>query len=98
MTSTAAPVQTTERSDILEILATRRHFLIGTVSGLTDEQATLTPTASELCLGGLIKHVSRTESAWATFAQGDSSALGGPKQWSDWTATDWAARAAEFRM
>ena len=98
MTTTAAPALSTERSDLLEILTTRRYFLTAAVHGLTDEQAALTPTASELCLGGLIKHVSRTEAAWAKFAQGDSSELAGPKPISDWTETDWAARAAEFRM
>ena len=98
MTSTDTSTLSIERSDLLEILTTRRHFLTATVRDLTDEQAVLTPTVSELCLGGLIKHVSRTEAAWALFAQGDSSALGGPKQWGDWTEADWAARAAEFRM
>lgn len=98
MTTATARTLSTERTDLLEILATRRYFLTSTVRDLTDEQAALTPTASELSLAGLIKHVSRTEAAWAKFAQGDSSDLGGPKQWSDWTETDWAARAAEFRM
>ena len=49
-----------ERADILEtLLATHRDFLRHTVHGLTDEQARLRPTASELTLGGLIKHVAR---------------------------------------
>ncbi len=98
MTTTTAVTLSVERADLLEILTTRRHFLVTTVADLTDEQAALTPTASELCLAGLIKHVSRTEAAWAKFAQGDSSDLGGPKEWSEWTETDWAERAAEFRM
>jgi hypothetical protein len=54
-------VHTGERSDILETLAKHRGFLRQTVWGLTDEQARLRPTASELCLGGLIKHVAQVE-------------------------------------
>ncbi|WP_410869989.1 DinB family protein [Nocardia sp. A7] len=57
----------TERTDILEMLAKHRHFLRFTVRDLTDEQAGLRTTASELCLGGLIKHVAAVESNWAGF-------------------------------
>jgi uncharacterized damage-inducible protein DinB len=57
----------TERTDILEMLAKHRHFLRFTVRDLTDEQAGLRTTASELCLGGLIKHVSAVEANWAGF-------------------------------
>ena len=65
---------TGERADILETLRTHRYFLRHTVEGLTDEQARLTPTASELSLGGLIKHVASTEKGWADFIeQGPSS-------------------------
>ena len=98
MTSTTAPTISVERADLLEILSTRRIFLIRAVEGLSDEQAAATPTVSELCLGGLIKHVCRVEAGWAKFAQGDPSGVGGPKDWSDWGESDWAARAAEFRM
>lgn len=57
----------TERTDILEMLAKHRHFLRYTVRDLTDEQAGLRTTASELCLGGLIKHVAAVEANWAGF-------------------------------
>ena len=43
--------------------------------GLTDEQARLTPTASELTLGGLIKHVASTESGWADFIEKGPAAM-----------------------
>jgi hypothetical protein len=66
---------TGERADILETLRTHRFFLRHTVEGLTDEQARLTPTASELSLGGLIKHVSSTESSWADFIEQGPSAM-----------------------
>jgi len=56
-----------ERADLLETLATQRFFLRRTVQGLTDEQARLRPTASQLCLGGLIKHVTHGEQQWTNF-------------------------------
>jgi hypothetical protein len=96
--TTTTTTMTIERTDLLELLATRRHFLTFTARDLTDEQAASTPTASALSVGGLIKHVSRTEESWARFMQGDASALGGGKAWDDWDESDWAARVAEFRM
>ena len=42
---------------------------------LTDEQAALAPTASVLCLGGLIKHVAETEEMWMNFAVGGAEAM-----------------------
>ena len=46
-----------ERADLLEALRTQRYLFLHTVDGLTDEQAAERPTVSELCLGGLVKHV-----------------------------------------
>ena len=57
----------TERDDILEALTAHRGFLIHTVAGLTDEQARQRATASELTLGGLIKHVAQIEQGWVNF-------------------------------
>jgi uncharacterized damage-inducible protein DinB len=76
---------TSERADILESLATHRNFLRFTVRGLTDEQATQRPTASELTLAGLIKHVAGTEAAWARFIEGGPQAMS-----SDWSPESWA--------
>lgn len=56
-----------EMADLLETLAEHRKLFLHTVNGLTDEQAAATPTASELCLGGLVKHVARMESRWHGF-------------------------------
>jgi Protein of unknown function (DUF664) len=64
-----------ERADILETLRTHRYFLRHTVEGLSDEQARLSPTASELTLGGLIKHVSSIEAGWADFAERGTEAM-----------------------
>jgi Protein of unknown function (DUF664) len=56
-----------ERADLLDTLTKARYFLRHTVQGLTDEQAAARPTVSELCPGGLIKHVTMTENQWAEF-------------------------------
>src|SRR4029077_2058014 len=81
-----------ERADLLETLAKHRGFLRQTVDGLTDEQARLRPTASELCLGGLVKHVSRVEESWARFIVEGAAAQGPPDE------AAYAAHAASFRM
>ncbi|MEU6101076.1 DinB family protein [Streptomyces flaveolus] len=92
---TEAPALTGERADLLETLAKHRHFLRYTTRDLTDEQAGLRTTAGELCLGGLIKHVTSVERKWGDFI------LDGPSAMGDFTAmteADWAQRADEFRM
>jgi uncharacterized damage-inducible protein DinB len=77
-----------ERADLLESLQRHRGFLRYTVQGLTDEQARATPTASQLSLGGLIKHVANTEHGWLMFAIGGAEAQQAEP-------VDWAAG---FRM
>jgi uncharacterized damage-inducible protein DinB len=64
-----------ERADLLESLDRHRGFLQYTVQGLTEEQAAKSPTASQLCLGGLIKHVAQTERGWMRFAVGGAEAM-----------------------
>lgn len=64
-----------EHADLLQTLAIHRGFLRCTVNGLTDAQAALTPTASALSLGGLIKHVSLTEQAWTAFIVGGADGM-----------------------
>ena len=81
-----------ERADLLDTLARHRSFLRFTVRDLSDEQAARSPTVSALCLGGLIKHVSRVERRWADFIEEGPGAIG---------QTDPAAmeaHAASFRM
>ncbi|MFJ9019638.1 DinB family protein [Streptomyces sp. NPDC102259] len=93
--TTAAPAVGGERADLLESLAKQRHFLRFTTRDLTDEQAGLRTTASALCLGGLIKHVTSVERGWAAFI------LEGPSSMPDFTRmteADFAKRADEFRM
>jgi uncharacterized damage-inducible protein DinB len=78
---------TDERADLLETLDRHRYFLRYTVRDLADEQAAERTTVSELCLGGLIKHVANTERQWIDFILDGPSALApsdeqGPTDWS----------------
>jgi uncharacterized damage-inducible protein DinB len=75
--SSRETTMTGERADLAQALAKHRHFLRYTVRGLTDEQAAQRTTASELSLGGLIKHVAATERQWARFIVEGPSAMGG---------------------
>jgi hypothetical protein len=84
-----------ERADLLAMLATRRHFLRFTTRGLTDEQARQRTTVSELCLGGLIKHVAATEQGWVNFILDGPAALGDAGAM---TEEDYAERANQFRL
>ena len=82
---------TGERADLLESLARTRHFLRHTTRDLTDEQAAQRTTASELSLGGLIKHVTLTERQWIRFIQAGPSAMA----WDQSSMGDWLSA---FRM
>lgn len=90
------PTETTltgERADLLTSLAKHRYFLRFTVRDLTDDQARQRTTASELTLGGLIKHVAATERQWVSFILEGPSAMGGG--WDEAGAGDWSEG---FRM
>jgi uncharacterized damage-inducible protein DinB len=73
----------TEQADILQSLRRHRGFLLQTVEGITEAQAVLRPTVSELSLGGLIKHVAQTEEKWAAFARDGASAFAAPGDWAN---------------
>jgi uncharacterized damage-inducible protein DinB len=78
MTDTHETAATAEAETLLEALAKQRFLLRHTVRDLTDEQAGRRTTASELCLGGLIKHVAMVEDAWMDFVvDGDDTIAGG---------------------
>ena len=84
-----------ERADLLAGLGAARHFLRFTVRDLTDEQARQRTTASELTLGGLIKHVAGIEQGWANFILEGPSALG---DYSAMTEEDFARWGDQFRL
>ena len=93
--SAGASADRGERADLLKALGGARHFLRFATRDLTDEQAGQRTTVSELCLGGLIKHVAAVEPGWASFI------LEGPSSMPDFAAmteTDFARRNDEFRM
>lgn len=81
----------TERADLLDTLGKHRHLLLFTVQGLTDSQAAQRTTVSELCLGGLIKHVAHTEAGWLDFIGRGTVAM-------EATEDSWAEQADSFRM
>ena len=58
-----------ERLDILETLGKHRRFLRFAAQNVSEADASRRTTVSELCLGGLIKHVARVEEQWADFIE-----------------------------
>ena len=80
----ARPV-TDERDGLLTFLGQQRDALCAAVLGLTDEQARATPAASDLSLGGLIKHAARTERRWVV------AGIAGRPLPGLWPIENWAA-------
>jgi hypothetical protein len=70
--------QSRERVDLLETMGRHRAFLRQTVKGVTDEEAGRRTTVSELCLGGLIKHVASVEHGWTDFIERGPAAMALP--------------------
>ncbi|MEI5098586.1 DinB family protein [Streptomyces sp. PmtG] len=58
-----------ERGALIAFVDAQRGGLRRAVLGLSDEQATSRPSASELNLGGLVKHVAEAELNWLRLAQ-----------------------------
>ena len=81
-----------ERADIVETLQGHRRFLRRTVEGLDDQAAAKRTTVSELCLGGIVKHVTKVEESWVGFI------LEGPGAMAGFTEEAIAAHVASFRM
>jgi hypothetical protein len=88
MTLFARPVAN-ERDGLLTFLAQQRDALRAAALGLTDAQASQTPTASALSLGGLIKHCARTERRWVV------AGIAGQPLPGLWPPEDWPA---DFRL
>jgi len=66
-----------ERSDLLDALHTQRALLRRTLRDLSDAQAARQTTVSALCLGGIVKHLTRVEATWADFVAGRPPATTG---------------------
>ena len=88
MTLFARPVAD-ERDGLLTFLSQQRDAVRAAVVGLTDAQARLTPTASTLSLGGLIKHCARTDRRWVV------AGIAGQPLPGLWPPEDWPA---DFRL
>ena len=68
---------TDERTDFLNALEKHRGFLRQTLNGVTDEDAGKRTTVSELCLGGILKHVTQVELRWVDFIERGPEAMRG---------------------
>lgn len=62
-----------ERSGLLAFLEQQRQLVRTTTYGLTDEEAAATPSASSLPVGGIVKHLARTERNWMGTVRGEHS-------------------------
>jgi uncharacterized damage-inducible protein DinB len=73
-----------ERGALLAFLDAQRGGVRRSVLGLTEEQAAQRPSASELSLSGLLKHVAETELVWLRRAQGRTPEIERtPETWAD---------------
>jgi hypothetical protein len=90
--TTTQETNTRERAKLVETLAKHRGFLRQTVQGLNDEEASRCTTASALCLGGVIKHVTSVELGWVEFMQRGPEAMSGVDE------AAMQAHADSFRM
>ncbi|NEA47364.1 DinB family protein [Streptomyces sp. SID10815] len=64
-----------ERGALLAFLAEQRGGIRRALLGLTEEQARSRPSASDLSLGGLLKHVAEVEQGWLARARQEPPAI-----------------------
>lgn len=64
-----------ERGALLAFLDAERGGIRRALIGLSDEQAATKPSASELSLSGLLKHVAEVEESWISRAMGVAPAV-----------------------
>lgn len=64
-----------ERGALLSFLEEQRGGIRRALLGLTEEQAASRPSASELSLSGLLKHVAEVEQTWLAWAKGEAPAV-----------------------
>lgn len=69
-----------EREDLVAMAVDQRANFIHTVTGITDEQAAVRTTVSELTLGGLVKHLADVQRTWLAVVDGTAPA---EIDWSD---------------
>jgi uncharacterized damage-inducible protein DinB len=75
VTHVAAETQGDERGALLAFIEEQRGGIRRALLGLTEEQARLRPSAGELSLGGLLKHVAEVEQTWIARAKHEQPAV-----------------------
>jgi uncharacterized damage-inducible protein DinB len=70
-----AEEQGDERGALLAFIEEQRGGIRRSLLGLTEEQAASRPSASELSLSGLLKHVAEVEQGWVARAKGEQPAV-----------------------
>lgn len=75
VTHVSAETRGDERGALLAFIEEQRGGIRRSVLGLTDEQAASRPSASELSLAGLLKHVAEIEQVWIARAKGEPPAV-----------------------
>ncbi|MER6978137.1 DinB family protein [Streptomyces carpinensis] len=75
VTHVRAEAQGDERGALLAFLEEQRGGIRRALLGLTEEQARTRPSASELSLGGLLKHVAEVEQGWVARARQEPPAV-----------------------
>ncbi|KAB1142211.1 DinB family protein [Streptomyces luteolifulvus] len=75
VTHVRAEAQGDERGALLSFLAEQRGGIRRALLGLTEEQAASKPSASDLSLSGLLKHVGEVEQGWVARAKGEPPAV-----------------------
>ncbi|MGP4001811.1 DinB family protein [Streptomyces sp. 8N706] len=84
VTHVQAEARGDERGALLAFAEAQRGAVRRSVLGLTEEQAASRPSASELSLSGLLKHVAETELGWLRMAQQLPPAIQRtPETWAD---------------
>ncbi|MEU9715680.1 DinB family protein [Streptomyces sp. NPDC047976] len=69
-----------ERGTLLAFIESQRTAMREAVAGLTEEQAASRPSASELSLSGLLKHVAEVELGWLRMAQQRDNEIAAARQ------------------
>ncbi|MFG3025162.1 DinB family protein [Streptomyces sp. NPDC048254] len=85
VTHVSAEAQGDERGALLAFIEEQRGGIRRALLGLTDEQAASRPSASELTLAGLLKHVAEVEQSWIARAKQEPPAI--ERDQSNWHET-----------
>ncbi|MHB9852633.1 DinB family protein [Streptomyces krungchingensis] len=75
VTHVGAETRGDERGALLSFLEEQRGGIRRALLGLSEEQAASRPSASELSLSGLLKHVAEVEQSWIARARGEEPAV-----------------------